>query len=215
MTPNPATDVKICGITTEDALTSAMISGAKFIGFVFYPGSPRYIEAEQAKILSNKTPTTIMNVGLFVDPKPTDIEKVLTTANLNMIQLHGNETSQQIQTIKNTFGLPVIKAIRIAERTDLEQIEAYEKVSDWLLFDTKSPQAQGGTGESFDWSLLKDLQLTKPWMLAGGLNSNNIRQALSVLKPHAVDVSSGIEDKPGFKNPNKIKEFINIVKNYK
>ena len=202
------TEVKICGITTEPALEAAVKAGAHYLGFVFHPASPRFVAAEKARLLTNKTPSNLVNVGLFVDPKLSDIEKILESADLDMIQLHGSETPQQVQQIRGAFGLPVMKAIRVAARTDLEPVLTYEKVSDWLLFDAHSDKAPGGTGETFDWSLLQDLRLLKPWMLAGGLNAANVGQALDVLSPRAVDVSSGVEDEPGVKNPQKIKEFI-------
>lgn len=204
--------VKICGITTLNALDAAIFAKADFIGFVFYDRSKRYIEPNQAKILGNKISQTTMKVGLFVDPSLSLLEKTISIADLDIIQLHGHETPEQVQIIKETFGLPVIKALRIASRDDLKQISEYESVSDWLIFDAKSEVAQGGTGGSFDWALLKDLSITKPWMLAGGLHSKNISQALSILKPDAVDVSSGVEDAPGLKNPDKIKEFIEAVR---
>lgn len=206
------TDVKICGITTSEALDAAVKAGARYLGFVFYPGSPRFIDDAKAKILTNKTPSNLTNVGLFVDPRPSDIEKTLGSADLDMIQLHGSESPQLIQTIRGEFGLPVMKAIRIGGEDDLAQIASYEKVCDWLLFDTRVDSVQGGTGQSFDWTLLQDIALFKPWMLAGGLSAENVDEALSVLKPGAVDVSSGVEDAPGAKNPDKIGSFIAAVK---
>lgn len=205
------TDVKICGITTPEALDAAVKAGARYLGFVFHPNSPRFIDAETAKILTNKTPSNLMNVGLFVNPKPQDIETVLESADLDMIQLHGDETIADIQTIRGQFGLQVMKAVRVTTAQDLEPVPSLEKVCDWLLFDAKSDKAQGGTGESFDWQLLAEMTLFKPWMLAGGLHKNNIGQALSILHPKAVDISSGVEDSPGVKNPDKIKEFIEAV----
>lgn len=202
------TQVKICGITTEEALDAAVTAGAGFIGFVFYPGSPRCVSPEQARVLSNRTPSTLVNVGLFVDPKPADIERALAAADLDMIQLHGSETPRDVQNIRGRFGLQVMKAIRIAAKEDLEAVSSYEKVSDWLLFDTKTGEAPGGTGKNFDWSLLRDLRLSKPWMLAGGLNAANVANALSLLRPDAVDVSSGVEEAPGVKSRDKILQFV-------
>ncbi len=211
MTPDRPS-VKICGITSGDALDAAVAAGAQFVGFVFHPASPRCVSLEQAHTLSNKTPSNLMNVGLFVDPRPADIQKALEAADLDMIQLHGDESLRDIQIIRGQFGLPVMKAIRVGSKEDLDPVHSYEKICDWLLFDAKSDSAQGGAGKSFDWSLLKDLRLIKPWVLAGGLTAANVAQALSILKPKAVDVSSGVEDSPGVKNPQKIKDFIEKVK---
>lgn len=206
------TKVKICGIATAEGLDAAVAAGAAFIGFVFHPASPRCVTPEQARVLSNKTPSNLTNVGLFVNPKPADIEKALAAADLDMIQLHGEESLRDVQAIRGQFGLPVMKAIRVGGKDDLAQVPAYEKVSDWLLFDAKADGAPGGTGKSFDWALLQDMRLLKPWMLAGGLNTANVGQALTTLAPRAVDVSSGVEDAPGVKNPSKIKEFIEAVR---
>ncbi|MCB9990305.1 MAG: phosphoribosylanthranilate isomerase [Rhodospirillales bacterium] len=206
------TEVKICGITTPDALDCAVKEGAHYLGFVFHPGSPRAIDPEKARILTNKTPSNLVNVGLFVNPSLTDIETVLAAADLDMIQLHGDETLQQIQAIRGQCGLPVIKAIRVAEKADLAPVLSFEKVCDLLLFDAKVPGTAGGTGQRFDWTLLKDLRLFKPWMLAGGLTAENVGDALSTLNPPVVDVSSGVEDAPGIKNPDKIRQFIEAVK---
>lgn len=206
------TGVKICGITSEAALDAAISAGADYLGFVFYKDSPRHINYEKARVLTNQTPSNLKNVGLFVNPGLTEIEKALEAADLDMIQLHGNESLQQIQAIKGQFGLPVMKAIRVGGREDLAQLASYEKVCDWLLFDAKSDKAQGGSGQAFEWSLLKDLRLFKPWMLAGGLSVENVAEAIGLLRPKAVDVSSGVEDAPGIKNPAKIKIFIETAR---
>ncbi len=206
------TGIKICGINTAEALEAAVDAGAEYLGFVFHPSSPRAIDAETARYLTNKTPTTVMNIGLFVDPSPAEITKILECADLDMLQLHGNETPEQVQAIRSQCGLPVMKAIRVSSKADLEYVPAYEKVCDWLLFDTKSDKAMGGSGESFDWNLLSGMFFLKPWMLAGGLNADNVTQALAALSPKAVDVSSGVEDAPGVKSPAKIKNFIETVR---
>ena len=204
--------IKICGITDDTALHAAVSAGAHYLGFVFVPDSPRYLRQDQAQTLSNKTPSNLINVGLFANATTGFIEDVLDAADLDMIQLHGEETPQQVRSIKGQFGLPVIKAVRIATKEDLTDLHDYENAADWLLCDAKSSTARGGTGATFDWHLLHNITFTKPWMLAGGLYSGNIDAALKQLKPDAVDISSGVERAPGVKDPAKIKECIAAVR---
>ncbi len=206
------TQVKICGIKDKKNLNAAIKSGADFIGFVFYPPSPRYIEPETALILAEKLPKNVSSVALFVNP--TD-EELLSIKGLNMIQLHGDETPQRVTEIKAITGCRIIKAFRIGMPDDLKQVTAYEACADWLLFDARPQKSDlpGGTGESFDWALLKDLRFKKPWMLSGGLTSENVKDALSQLSPDAVDISSGVEKKRGQKDESKIQQFIETVKN--
>jgi len=132
-----------------------------------------------------------------------------------LIQLHGTETPQRVAAIKARFGLPVMKALKIAGPEDLEPLPLYEDVADWILFDAKAPSGStlpGGNGVVFDWNVLKSVKPRRPWMLSGGLTPENVGEALKVLKPHAVDVSSGVEDAPGRKNADKIRAFIQAVK---
>lgn len=205
------TAVKICGITASDSLRAAAKSGASFAGLVFYPRSPRYVTPAQAAAIASGVPDTdIALVGLFRDPADEEISAALDHVALSLIQLHGNETPDRVRKIREKFGLPVIKALPVSEKKDLESAAPYMNIADWLLFDSRSPQG-GGSGQSFDWEILKDFQSPLPWMLAGGLNAGNISAALGILAPEAVDVSSGVEDTPGQKNPDKIKEFIESV----
>lgn len=208
------TDVKICGLSTPETLKAAIEGGARHVGFVFYPPSPRNVTLEQAAELSALTPPSVRRVGLFVDPTNKDLEKTLQHVQLDIIQLHGNEKPERVSDIKDRFQKPVMKALRIATKYDLEDLPDYEAVADWLLFDAKPQDADlpGGTGESFDWSVLKGLTFSKPWMLSGGLDEENVTEALSILKPKAVDVSSGVESERGIKDAEKIKEFIETVK---
>ena len=212
LSPSDAPAVKICGITDEKALEAAINAGAAFIGLVFHAASPRHLKVEQAATLAEKAGKNVQKVGLFVDPEAETLQKIRRHVALDMIQLHGAEMPQKVQQIRIASGLPVIKAIRIAGAQDLQHIALYEQVADWLLFDAKSSKGQGGTGETFDWNLLAGLSLSTPWMLAGGLDKGNIGQALDILQPDAVDISSGVEDAPGIKNPAKIKEFIEAVR---
>jgi len=201
-------DIKICGIKDETILHAAIEAGANFIGFVFYPPSPRYVTFEEAAALSAQMPGDVEKVGLFVDPSDEEIMEAANFNGLTMLQLHGNESPQRLKEIKALYDLPVIKALRVAEKADIEQARHYEETADWLLFDTKTEGTPGGTGQTFDWSVLQSFESARPWMLSGGLNAGNIRQALRIISPDAVDVSSGVEDSPGIKSPEKIAEFM-------
>lgn len=209
------TGIKICGITTHDALIAAVESKADYIGLMMWEKSPRALTAEQARFMALMTGGHIKSVAVFVNPHNDDLDAVIPTSSINMIQLHGTEDPQRIAEIKARYGLPVIKAIRVATATDLQDVEKFEDVADWLLFDAKvDPKISilpGGTGLSFDWQILEGRTFRKPWMLSGGLHAGNVGRALSLLGPDAVDISSGVEDKPGLKNPLKIKEFCDAV----
>ena len=199
-----AVQVKICGIKAPDTLNAAIVEGARFIGFVFYPPSPRHIDIDTSKELILKLPTGVRSVGLFVDPTDEQLDNVLAHSPLDMIQLHGHETVMRTEQIKQKYALPIIKAFHVANVKDIEKAKSYENIVDWLLFDSPT----GGSGQSFDWKLLKGIEFSKPWMLSGGLTTENVKQALEVLSPNAMDVSSGVETRRGVKCPNKIKQFI-------
>ena len=209
-----APDVKICGLSTPETLQTAIDAGARFVGFVFYPPSPRNVSFETAYELARMVPTGVRTTALFVDPDDELLERVLSGIQIDLVQLHGQETPERITNIKNRFHIPVMKAICIRNADDLNNVKNYEAVADWLLFDARPENATlpGGTGHSFDWTLLKDKTFQKPWMLGGGLNAGNIGEALSILSPNAVDISSGVESAPGRKDPQKIIAFIQAVK---
>jgi phosphoribosylanthranilate isomerase len=208
------TQVKICGLKDTDNLRAAIEAGADFVGMVFYPQSPRNIDYHTAANLRQLTPKNVKAVGLFVDPTDADLEKYVTGLKLDMIQLHGDEPPERVTAIQKRFERPVIKAIRFGSKTDLQQIEIYQPVADWLLLDSRPQGAKlpGGTGKTFDWNLLAEQKFEKPWMLSGGLHAANVRTALGILKPTAVDVSSGVEKERGVKDAAKIREFIAAVK---
>ena len=208
MTP-PIPQVKICGITDEPAMQAACDNGARFVGLVFHPGSPRYLTLDIAAQLARKVPTAVRSVGLFVDPEDETLMDVLSTVQIDMIQLHGNENRTRAAEIRQKFALPVMKAIRLKTREDLRQIADFRPVSDWLLFD-----AGAGDGKTFDWSLLDGYDdPTGRWMLAGGLTPDNVGNAIQSLAPPVLDVSSGVESVRGQKDPHKIKYFLEEVKN--
>ena len=205
--------VKICGIKTPDALNAAVETGARFIGFVFYPPSPRHVEIDTAKELAIMLPTGVKGVGLFVNPTDEELEAALGKVQLDMVQLHGNESPERVVEIKEKYNMPVIKAFPIRDEQDIEMANSYE-AADWLLFDAKPNESDlpGGTGKTFDWSLLRGKEFSKPWMLSGGLTAENVGGALGTLSPDAVDVSSGVEAVRGEKDSDKIRAFIEAVK---
>lgn len=204
--------VKICGLSEPETLSTTIDAGARYVGFVFYPPSPRNVSFDTAWNLARAVPTGVRSVGLFVDPTDEQLERIVTGIQLDMIQLHGEESPGRIAEIKARYSMPVMKAIRVREERDLEAVAGFESAADWLLFDAKSDKAPGGTGESFDWGLLKRKSFSKPWMLSGGLNADNVGEALAQLSPDALDISSGVESAPGIKDPARIKAFIDAVK---
>jgi len=205
--------VKICGLSEPNSLTASIESGADFIGLVFYPPSPRNVDIECAKYLTSFIPKNVNVVGLFVNPDDTFLTNVLHEVPLTHIQLHGSETAIRVQEIKNKFKRPVIKSFPIETAQDLEAITPYEGTADWFLFDAKAEKLPGGNGIAFDWNILKDFTTQTPWMLAGGLNPENVSEALKIISPNAVDVSSGVETKTaGEKDSDKIRSFISAVK---
>jgi len=216
------TPVKICGIKTPEALRAACDNGARYIGLVFYPPSPRAISFDTAWNLARAVPTGIRSVGLFVDPDDDDLARIVTGIQLDMIQLHGSETPGRVAEIKSRYRLPVIKAIPVAEKDDLDTVKGYEAAADILMFDAKAPAGEqsGGHGAAFDWHMLAaylaDNPLEKPWFLAGGLTKDNAAQALEKFSaldnPPALDVSSGVEKSRGEKDPAMIKAFMDEIK---
>jgi phosphoribosylanthranilate isomerase len=209
--------VKICGVNTPEALHAAGEAGAEFVGLNFYPPSPRSVTPKQAAALAAAAPQQLCKVGLFVDVEDETIARTLATVPLDMLQLHGSESPARVAQIKARFGLPVMKVLKIAEYADLAAAEAYFRAADRLLFDTKPPKEMtgalpGGNALTFDWQLLAGRTWPLPWMLAGGLDPSNVAEAARISGARAVDVSSGIEDRPGLKNPDKIRAFVTAAK---
>jgi phosphoribosylanthranilate isomerase len=210
-------DAKICGITDERALRTACEAGASFVGFNFFPPSPRAVSPDQAAEFAAMMPAHVQKVGLFVDPSDEEIEVVLAKASLDLIQLHGSETVPRCQLIKNRFAIKLVKTIKIAGRDDFAQAEDFTEVADILLFDAKPPTdlkdaLPGGNGLTFDWNLLRNRDWPIPWMLAGGLDAENVCNAVRLSQAPIVDVSSGVESAPGKKDPAKIKAFLDALK---
>ncbi len=203
--------VKICGLSTLESVAAAALGGAKFAGFVFYPPSPRNLSPEQAAPLVAGVPSGISRVGVFVDPGDELLERVLAKAPLDLIQLHGEESPERVGAIKKKFGKPAIKAIKISSEADLGEAARYFAAADWLMFDARPPKESarpGGNALAFDWELLRARRWPLPWMLSGGLNPGNLGEAVRISGATAVDVSSGVESRPGVKDTAKIGQFL-------
>ncbi len=196
-------------------MRAAVEGGARAVGFVFYPSSPRALTPDIAADLARMLPTGTRSVGLFVDASDDQIAAVTARAPLDLLQLHGNETPRRVAEIVARFHIPVMKAIRVATESDLIPLAAYEAVADWILFDAKPPphvtSLPGGTGIAFDWQLLQRVKMFKPWMLSGGLNAENLPEAVALTGAKMVDVSSGVEDRPGVKSTTRMVEFLNVA----
>ena len=211
-----AVAVKICGVNSEAALAAAVANGASALGFNFYPPSPRAIDAARAGELTGMVPPGIAKVGLFVDAGDEAIAAVLAAASLDMLQLHGEETPRRVKDIRRRFGLPVMKAVKLASATDVAAADAYIAVADRLLFDAKPPPEMkgalpGGNAISFEWSLIAGRSWALPWLLSGGLHAGNLAAAIAATGATAVDLSSGVEDSPGRKSPEKIAAFLRLA----
>lgn len=203
------TQIKICGLTDPFSIETSIYGGANFIGFVFAPTSPRHVDVEVAAYLAGYIPPDVKTVGLFVDVSPDVIAQTLAAVRLDMIQLHGSETPTDVRALKRTLQKPVIKSLSIVGAQDVKRAKDFETVADWILLDSGT----GGTGTPFDWSLLDGFKPAVPWMLAGGLTADNVAGAIRRFGPTAVDVSSGVEQTRGVKDPEKIKAFLAAVKN--
>ena len=207
---------KICGINDPIAMAAAIDGGASHVGLVFYDKSPRAVTPAQASKLSGQAQGNAIRVGLFVDPTDAVLENILRVVSLDLLQLHGIETPGRTAEIQSRFGLQVMKVLSIADKADVEQASIYLDVVDWLMFDAKPPKPltnalPGGNAVSFDWSLLAGRSWPRPWMLAGGLTADNVSEAIRVTGASVVDTSSGVEDRPGHKNPAKTRAFLRMV----
>lgn len=208
---------KICGLTTADAIAAAVASGARYAGFVFYPPSPRDLTPEQAASLVAGVAPGITRVGVFVDPDDAMLEKVLAKVPLDLLQFHGSETPERLGEIKERFRRKVMKAIKVASEIDLQAAKLYFGVADWLMFDAKPPKdfqnaLPGGNALAFDWQLLRQRSWPLPWMLSGGLTVDNLADAVKISRAEVVDVSSGVESRPGVKDPAKVRAFLALAR---
>ena len=210
-----AVAVKICGLTDATALAAAVDGGASYLGFVFYPRSPRALTIERAAELAQDVPADRTTVGVFVDPDDRLLDRVLTRAPLKALQLHGAESPERVGAIRAQTGRIVIKALQVADALDLASVADHAAVADLLLFDARPPRdpgrLPGGNGLAFDWRLLQDLRVRCPWLLSGGLSAANLAAAVALCGARAVDVSSGVEARPGTKDPQKIRRFLELA----
>lgn len=207
--------VKICGITDEDAMAAAVEAGADYVGLVFFPPSPRFLTFDAAAELSHMLPEEVRVVGLFVDPDLDTIERALNSVRLDLLQIHGVAEPARIEELRLEFGHPVMPAVAMSSAADLDGAADLASVADLLLFDAKAPAEAtrpGGNAVSFDWSLLWGRKWPCPWMLAGGLTPDNVAQAIRASGAKAVDVSSGVESAPGIKDPALIARFVAAAK---
>jgi phosphoribosylanthranilate isomerase len=208
-------DIKICGLKTEEAVDRAVALGATHIGFIFFAKSPRHIEPADAGRLADRVRGKVKIVSVSVDADNDDLDEIIDLIRPDILQLHGHETPERLLTIKAVSGLPAWKAFSIQEAEDLRKIEAYDGIANRYLFDAKAPrnsELPGGNGVSFDWRLLTALDDQVDYMLSGGLNKDNIGEALAIARPTGVDVSSGVESSPGVKDLKMMEEFFDAVR---
>ncbi len=207
--------VKICGITSAEAADAVVAAGAGYGGLVFHPKSPRFVTPEAAGALSARMRGRLKLAALIADLDNDAIQTVIRAAHPDLLQLHGSESVSRTADIRTRFGLPVIKALAVAEPGDLDAVPEFETVADMLLFDAKPPKDAargGGHGAAFDWKLLRGRSFTRPWFLAGGLNPDNVARAIDASGATLVDVSSGVESAPGVKSAARIADFIAATK---
>jgi phosphoribosylanthranilate isomerase len=203
--------VKICGLKTPQDIAAAAEAGAAYIGFNFFAKSPRSVTPQEAAALAVEAPIGMCKVALVVNADDAMLDEIISVVPLDMIQLHGQETPERVAEVKARYGLPVMKVLGVSSLEDVQRIDAYEGVADQILVDAKAPKdavLPGGNGVAFDWRLLAQKKYWRaPWMLAGGLNPENVAEAIRVTGARQVDVASGVESAPGEKDPARIKSF--------
>ncbi len=206
-------DAKICGITTVEALDAAIEGGARFVGFVTFPGSPRHLGMEKLAGLAARARGRVETVLVTVNANDTHLAAAMAAAQPDWIQLHGSEGPARAQEVRPFARRGIIKAVGVARRDDLATVAPYEPVTDMFLFDAQAPQGAqpGGNALAFDWGLMAGARFGRPWLLAGGLNPGNVREAMAVSGAELVDVSSGVESAPGLKDPLLIAQFLAAV----
>ncbi|NWG46392.1 MAG: phosphoribosylanthranilate isomerase [Alphaproteobacteria bacterium] len=205
--------VKICGIRTAEAREAALRGGARWLGFVFYPPSPRAVAPEAAAALAAGLPEGREAVAVTVDADDGLLARIVEVVNPHLLQLHGSESPARVAAVRARFGRPVIKAIAVSDAASLAAARAFEPVADGLLFDAKAPKSAagalpGGNGLAFDWQLLKGWSGRLPWFLSGGLRAETLGAAVALTGARRVDVSSGVESQPGVKAPALILDFL-------
>jgi len=207
--------VKICGLKTPDALDAALDAGADMVGFVFFPPSPRHLGSEAARLLGERVEGRAKKVALSVDANDAELGQFIAALKPDMLQLHGKESPERVALLRSRFHLPVMKAIPVQQKSDLSPVRQYARVADRILFDARAPQdatRPGGLGKPFDWHLLENLDIEVPFMLSGGLDADNVAEALAITRAPSVDVSTGVEKRAGEKDPEKIRAFIRAAR---
>jgi phosphoribosylanthranilate isomerase len=207
--------VKICGLSTPDTLDVALDAGADMVGFLVFPPSPRHVSMETARVLGARVCGRALKVALSVDADDGLLAASIAALAPDILQLHGKESPERVMAVKSRFGLPVMKAIPVETAADLGAVAPYAGVVDRLLFDARAPRGAtrpGGLGKAFDWRLLEGLDSPLPFMLSGGLDAENVADALRITRAQGVDVSSGVESAPGVKDADKIRAFIHAAR---
>jgi phosphoribosylanthranilate isomerase len=203
--------VKICGLRTEADVLAVAAAGAAYAGFVFFPKSPRHLTLDQARVLAFAAPPGLAKVALTVDADDAALDALIEAVPLDMLQLHGHESPDRVAAIRARYGLPVMKAVGVADEGDLSALMDHSLAADQILIDAKPPKGAdlpGGNGLSFDWRLVAQRRWLRPWMLAGGLTPDNVAEAIRLTNARQVDVSSGVESAPGIKDPARIAAFV-------
>jgi phosphoribosylanthranilate isomerase len=211
----PIAKVKICGLATEAALEAALAGGADYVGFVFFPPSPRNLSPEVAKPLAAKARGRARIVALMVDPDDALLDAVVAAIDPDLLQLHGEETPERVAEVRRRWSKPVMKAVKVETAQDAEVALRYRGVADLILFDALAPKdatRPGGNGAAFDWGALAGVKDQVPYMLSGGLTPDNVAEAITVTGAAIVDVSSGVEARPGEKDPALIRRFLQAAK---
>jgi len=202
-------EAKICGLSTPETVDAAVAGGARWVGFMTYPRSPRHVTTEVLRALAVRVPKTVGRVGVFVDADDQLLDERLAAGALDLLQLHGDESPERVATIKRRTGKPVMKVIKVAEAADVERgIAAYAAVADRLMFEPAEGILPGGNAKAFDWTILSGRVVPLPWLLAGGLRPDNLAEAVRVTGARAVDVSSGVESSRGVKSIELIRAFL-------
>ncbi len=204
------TNVKICGLRRPEDVAAAAGSGARYVGFVFFEKSPRHLDLDSAAALAVSVPAGICKVALVVDATDDFLDRLVASVPIDMLQLHGDESPDRVSEVKARYGLPVMKAVGVADQADLAALDRYVQVADQILVDAKPPKGAalpGGNGLAFDWRLLAGRKWPVPWMLAGGLTPDNVAEAVRMTGARQLDVSSGVESAPGVKDAALIRAF--------
>jgi phosphoribosylanthranilate isomerase len=202
--------IKLCGFKDKEQIDFVCGFNIDFIGFVFYKKSPRNVDLQNISHITKDIPANIKKVAVIVNETDDKIAQIINLLKPDLLQLHGEENLERVKEIKNKFQLPIIKAIGISEIQDLENISKFEKYCQYFLFDYKDNTNNGGSGQSFDWSILDKLNINIDWFLSGGINKNNLAQALTQTNAKMIDLSSALEENRGQKSKKAIKDFMRL-----